>query len=166
MLSADCQYFKPKATHKTIRRAVITCFVKKHFVYLQQNLKTHSPMSAPFLGLRTVIYRVSDLSAAISWYTNVIGHPPYFNEPYYVGFNVGGFELGLQSEENAGSNKAENIEVYWGVENIEVEYARMLSLGASDHSAPEQVGEDLWVATLKDPWGNLIGLIRNPHFKI
>jgi catechol 2,3-dioxygenase-like lactoylglutathione lyase family enzyme len=46
-------------------------------------------------GLRTVIYHVSDLAGATTFYTNVVGHAPYFNEPFYVGFNVGGYELGL-----------------------------------------------------------------------
>jgi len=122
-------------------------------------------MQTPFLGLRTVIYRVNDLTKATEWYTQAIGYSPYFNEPFYVGFEVAGYELGLQPEETAGSSKAENVEAYWGVDDISTEYARLLHLGATEHSAPQEVGGDIWVATLKDPWGNLIGLIKNPHFK-
>ena len=48
-----------------------------------------------FLGLRTVIYPTVDFAAATAWYTQAIGQAPYFNEPFYVGFNIGGFELGL-----------------------------------------------------------------------
>ena len=48
-----------------------------------------------FKGLRTIIYPTTNLAKATAWYTSVIGHAPYFNEPFYVGFNVGGFELGL-----------------------------------------------------------------------
>ena len=47
------------------------------------------------LGLRTAIYPVQDLAAAKAWYARVIGHAPYFDQPFYVGFDVGGFELGL-----------------------------------------------------------------------
>ena len=47
------------------------------------------------LGLRTAIYPVSDLAAAKAWYSQVLGHGPYFDEPFYVGFAAGGFELGL-----------------------------------------------------------------------
>ncbi|MEI6411439.1 MAG: VOC family protein [Bacteroidota bacterium] len=57
------------------------------------------------------------------------------------------------------------MEAYWGVDDISTEYARLLHLGATEHNAPQEVGGDIWVATLKDPWGNLIGLIKNPHFK-
>ena len=47
------------------------------------------------LGLRTAIYPSPDLAVAKRWYADVLGIPPYFDEPFYVGFNVGGFELGL-----------------------------------------------------------------------
>ena len=51
-----------------------------------------------FLGLRTVVYKVSDLGRAKAWYTKVLGIEPYFDEPFYVGFNVGGYELGLDPD--------------------------------------------------------------------
>jgi len=123
-------------------------------------------MNTPFLGLRTVIYRVNDVARATEWYTSVLGFPPYFNQPFYVGFNVGGYELGLQPEEDAGPAKAENVEAYWGVEDIQAEYDRLQALGAIEHRKPQDVGGGIWVAMLKDPWGNLIGLIQNPHFQI
>ena len=54
------------------------------------------------LGLRTVVYELYDLKAAKEWYTEALGFGPYFDEPFYVGFNVGGYELGLvPAEENA-----------------------------------------------------------------
>ena len=52
-----------------------------------------------FQGLRTVIYHVEDLTRAKEWYGSVLGIRPYFDEPFYVGFDVGGFELGLQPED-------------------------------------------------------------------
>jgi len=47
------------------------------------------------LGLRTAIYRIPDLAEGKRWYTKVLGFAPYFDEPFYVGYNVGGYELGL-----------------------------------------------------------------------
>jgi catechol 2,3-dioxygenase-like lactoylglutathione lyase family enzyme len=47
------------------------------------------------IGLRTAIYHVSDMAKARDWYATVRGFGPYFEQPFYVGFNVGGFELGL-----------------------------------------------------------------------
>ena len=49
-------------------------------------------MSIPFLGLRTLGYMVSDITAAKNWYSEVLGIEPYFAHPYYVGFNVDGYE--------------------------------------------------------------------------
>jgi len=117
------------------------------------------------LGLRTVIYKVPNLEDAKKWYSKAFKTEPYFDEPFYVGFSIGGYELGLLPEEDD-SHKASNVLSYWGVDDIQAEYKRLLNLGAVDHETPNNVGEDIIVATVKDPWGNLLGIIYNPHFKI
>lgn len=122
-------------------------------------------MTTSFLGLRTTIYKVADSDAAKTWYTEVFKTQPYFDEPFYVSFNIGGYELGLQPEETPGK-KGENVTTYWGVENIEAEYNRLLKLGATEHEKPQNVGGDIVVASVKDPWGNIIGIIYNPEFKL
>jgi len=76
---------------------------------------------SPFLGLRTCIYKVANLAEAKNWYSKAFDTEPYFDEPFYVGYNIGGFELGLQSEEGSEITKSENIETYWGVEDIQKE---------------------------------------------
>jgi lactoylglutathione lyase len=116
-----------------------------------------------FKGLRTCIYRVSDVAAATAWYAQMLDIQPYFNEPFYVGFNVGGFELGIQPEEGA-ILRGENVETYWGVDDIEAAFARLIAHAATPHQTPTNVGDGIWVATAKDPWGNIIGIIQNPHF--
>ncbi len=117
-------------------------------------------------GLRTVIYGVSDIARAKAWYSQALGMAPYFDEPFYVGFNVGGYELGLNP--NVQPNSAENAGVvaYWGVEDIAAELKRLLEIGGKEHSAIQDVGDGIQVATLLDPFGNIIGLIHNPHFKV
>lgn len=122
-------------------------------------------MNTSFLGLRTCIYFVSDVVAATEWYAKVLGFQPYFNEPYYVGFNVGGYELGLHPEKKD-TPKGETVETYWGVDDIQATFAHLLACGATAHAEPNHVGEEIWVATVKDPWGNVIGIIKNPHFKV
>ncbi len=118
------------------------------------------------LGLRTTIYKVTDLKTATKWYTEAFRRAPYFDEPFYVGFNIAGYELGLQPEGQPTPVKAESVLSYWGVENIQQEYDRLLALGATRHEAPTNVGGELMVATVFDPWGNIIGLIYNPSFKL
>lgn len=44
--------------------------------------------NAPFLGLRTCIYKVEDLAKAKQWDADAFKVKPYFDEPYYVGFNI------------------------------------------------------------------------------
>ena len=106
-----------------------------------------------FLGLRTVIYHTPDLAKAKAWYTAAFGVAPYFDEPFYVGFNIGGYELGLDPD-------AEKVEVgnnavaYWGVSDIDQAYAHLLAQGAKPHQPVRDVGGDIKVATAADPFGN------------
>ncbi|PYI64046.1 MAG: hypothetical protein DMF07_07900 [Verrucomicrobia bacterium] len=80
-----------------------------------------STTSPHFHGLRTAIYRAPDLDKAKAWYSRVLGIAPYFDQPFYVGFSVGGYELGLDP----------------------------------DASSP-----------LTGSFGNVLGIIENPHFKL
>ena len=132
-------------------------------------------MNKHFLGLRTCIYRMTDMQAAKTWYSKVLDLAPYFDEPFYIGFEVSGYELGLIpfEEENTAPKESkrqevftDNIHIYWGVEDIQSSYDRLLDLGATPFEAPNKVGGDIMVATVKDPWGNLFGMIYNPHFKL
>ena len=118
------------------------------------------------LGLRTTIYMVGDLKKAKTWYATAFQTQPYFDEPFYVGFNIGGYELGLLPEQNPTTKKADSVLSYWGVNDIEKEYKRFLNSGATEHEKPTNVGGELMVASVKDPWGNIIGLIYNPAFKL
>src|SRR5450432_4051886 len=125
-------------------------------------------MSSPFLGLRTCIFRVGDrLAEARAWYSKVLGFGPYFDEPFYVGFNVGGYELGLQPEP-AGEHAdgAVAVSVYWGVENVASGLAHLLAHGAVLVEGETDVGGGIKVALVRDPLGNLFGIIENPHFQL
>lgn len=118
------------------------------------------------LGLRTTIYKVSDIEKARDWYAKAFETKAYFDQPYYVGFNIGGYELGLQPEEGAKGIKIESVVSYWGVEKIQEVYDRLVSLGATENEKPYNTGGEMMTATLKDPFGNVIGLIYNPYFKL
>jgi len=118
-----------------------------------------------FQGLRTVIYHVDDLGKAKAWYTEALGIKPYFDQPFYVGFNVGGFELGLDPD-MSGVSKGNNAVAYWGVQDAAKSYRRMLELGAKKHTEVRDVGDGIRVATVTDPFGNIFGIIENPYFKV
>jgi predicted enzyme related to lactoylglutathione lyase len=113
-------------------------------------------------GLRTTIYPTPDLTRGKEWYRQVLGNDPYFDQPYYVGFSVGGFELGLIPD---GKPSPDGARVYWGVSDAGAEVARLVGFGATVVEALKDVGEGIKVATVSDPFGNRFGIIENPHFK-
>ena len=117
------------------------------------------------LGLRTFIVhvRAEQLDAAKAWYAQFAGVQPYFDTPFYVGFNVGGFELGVHPEGEPGPG---GTVAYWGTSDIAAEVARVVGLGAKVVRPVEHVGEGILVATIADPFGNHVGLIQNPHFDV
>ena len=118
------------------------------------------------LGLRTTIYKVGDMNEAKHWYAQAFGVQPYFDEPFYIGFNVGGYELGLQPSDKPNNKSIDNVMSYWGVEHIQDTYERLIALGATEHESPSEVGGGIMVASVFDPWNNVVGLIFNPHFKL
>ncbi len=118
-----------------------------------------------FLGLRTVIYFVTDVAAARDWYADFLSIQPYFDEPFYVGFTVGGYELGLHPTDAPATIQGKFALAYWGVEDVAAVYSKLLAAGATEYEKPENVGGDIVVAAVKDPWGNAVGIIYNPHFK-
>lgn len=119
-----------------------------------------------FMGLRTVVYHVEDLDRAKRWYGELLGHGPYFDEAFYVGFDVGGFELGLHPVEEETPVGAGGSVAYWGVEDIDAAMAKLHDLGATLHGDVQDVGEGIRVGSVLDPFGNLLGIIQNPHFQI
>lgn len=114
------------------------------------------------LGLRTTIYPAPDLEAAKAWFTELLGKPPYFDQPFYVGFDVGGYELGLDPN----ADPALGVQSYWGVPDAAAAEAELAAAGATVLSAAHEVGDGICVANLKDPFGNLIGIIENPVFEL
>jgi len=121
---------------------------------------THRP-----LGLATVIYQVPDLDRAKAWYAKAFSLDPYFDQPFYVGFEVGGYELGLHPDLSEGEPGPGGSVAYWRVARIDTALEHFLSAGAALVSASTEVGEGIKVARVADPFGNVIGLIENPHFR-
>ena len=110
-----------------------------------------------FLGLRTAVYYVDDMQKARDWYSSVLGQQPYFDEPFCVGFNVAGFELGLHPDE--GRPKGEGHAAYWGVDNAETALHKLLERGATENEGVQDVGGgSKWPRSrihLETCWGSL-----------
>ena len=114
-------------------------------------------------GLRTVIYHVGDLAKAKEWYSKMLEQKPYFDQPFYVGFSVGGFELGLVPDGKSGPGGSV---AYWGVADAEAEVKRLVSLGGTVREELMDVGEGIKVAVVANPFGNSLGIIENPNFSL
>ena len=115
-----------------------------------------------FLGVRTVVYITPDLEAGKAWYSSVFGIDPYFDEPFYVGFQVGDFELGLDPDTTLARPGRGGSWVYWQVEDAEAAFDRLAGLGATEVAAVTDVGGGVLVGTVEDPFGNLFGIIQMP----
>ncbi|SEA08409.1 VOC family protein [Microbulbifer marinus] len=119
-----------------------------------------------FLGLRTVIYGVTNIAEAKAWYTLLLEQEPYFDSECYVGFSVGGYELGLNPDARSITSRADGVIAYWGVEDLAAQVERLGAMGARQHSEIVDVGEGVLMASFLDPYGNIFGLIENPHFQL
>lgn len=122
--------------------------------------------NAHFQGLRTVSYHAPDLDKAKAWYSAVLGIQPYFDQPFYVGYNVGGYELALDPDASSTPGGNAGAVAYWGVADAQAAFDRLLSLGAVERSGVQDVGGGIRVATVFDPFGNIFGIIQNPNFKL
>lgn len=115
-----------------------------------------------FLGLRTVIYPAPDLATSRAWYAAILGIQPYFDQPFYVGFEIAGYELGL----DPAADLAGGPITYWGVRNADTALAALLDGGATADGPVTEVGDGIRVATVREPGGSLLGIIENPHFSV
>jgi predicted enzyme related to lactoylglutathione lyase len=117
-------------------------------------------------GIGTVIYHVPDLDRARAWYAAAFGQTPYFDQPFYVGFNIGGYELGLDPDPGSGKSGAGGSVAYWRVDAIDDAVRHFVRAGGTVASTVQDVGEGIKVAKIADPFGNIIGLLENPNFRL
>jgi len=117
-------------------------------------------MPVALQGLRTVIYPAPDIAGAKDWWTAALGFEPYFDESFYVGYDVGGYELGLLPTADPGDGAL----TYWGVVDVPAAVATLLADGATEHTPAADVGGGIVTATVRTPSGAILGLIYNPGF--
>jgi predicted enzyme related to lactoylglutathione lyase len=110
--------------------------------------------------MKTVIYPVKDVAAAKQLYGKLFGVAPDMDEAYYVGFNVEGQDVGL--DPNGHSKGMTGPVGYWNVDDITESLAALLEAGAEAQQPISDVGGGKLIATVKDPDGNVIGLLQAP----
>jgi predicted enzyme related to lactoylglutathione lyase len=125
-------------------------------------------------GLTTARFHANDLAAAKQWYVELLGMEPYFVRPGYVEFRLGDHqhELGLLDSSYAGALGGDGatdpnpagVVVYWHVDDVSATLEQLLSMGAKQHEAPRDFGQGFVGACVVDPFGNLLGIMYNPHY--
>jgi predicted enzyme related to lactoylglutathione lyase len=120
-------------------------------------------------GLTTVSFWAADLAAAKKWYAELLGIDPYFERPGYAEFRLGDYqhELGLIDRRYAPDGSVvgpAGAVVYWHVDDVRGTLEKLLSLGAKEHAAPTDRGAGFITASVVDPFGNILGIMYNPHY--
>jgi predicted enzyme related to lactoylglutathione lyase len=112
-------------------------------------------------GVKTILYPVRDLAKARTLYSQLVGTEPTAESPYYVGFDVEGQHIGLLPSGHSSGMTAPVA--YFHVSDIEGSMQALLDAGAETGEAARNVGGGRLVASVKDPDGNVIGLIQDPQ---
>ncbi|MEV0891125.1 VOC family protein [Promicromonospora sp. NPDC050262] len=126
-------------------------------------------------GFATINYWADDVVAAAAWYAEALGVEPYFQRPgpdgklAYAEFRIGDneAELGLVSRAFAPPGLPDQpggALMYWHVDDLEGTVARLLDLGATEFEPVTVRGHDFVTASVVDPFGNLLGVMYNPHY--
>ncbi len=111
-------------------------------------------------GIKTIMYPVRDLAKAKALYGELAGVKPDTDEPYYVGFKVGGQDVGL--DPNGHGRGMTGPLAYWHVDDIDKSLEALLDAGAEAQQEVKDVGGGLLIASVKDADGNAIGLLQSP----
>ena len=126
-------------------------------------------------GFATLNIWADDVPAAVAWYTELVGVAPYFERsgpdgrPAYVEFRIGDYqaELGIIDRRWAPPGAAGGpggVIMNWHVDDIEATMARLLAMGAKEYQPITPRGEGFVTAAVVDPFGNVLGVMYNPHY--
>jgi predicted enzyme related to lactoylglutathione lyase len=125
-------------------------------------------------GFATVSFYVADMAAAKAWYSELLGIEPYYavpaeGDPAYLEYRFGDFqcELGLIDAKYAPHEvgRPGGAIVYWHVDDLDATVERLLELGATANEPITARGDSGFrTASVVDPFGNLIGVMYNPHY--
>jgi predicted enzyme related to lactoylglutathione lyase len=125
--------------------------------------------TSPLRGVATINFYAADHEAAQKWYTEFLGVEPYFNRPGYVEFRLGDYqhELGIIDSQYAPEGAADGSAgaiAYWHVDNLEATFDKLIAMGAKVYQPIIERGHGFVTASVTDPFGNILGIMSNPHY--
>lgn len=125
-------------------------------------------------GLTTVSFFADDMLAARKWYSELLGIDPYFQRPdaenpAYIEFRIGDYqhELGIIDRNYAQQGTSDapgGAVIYWHVDDVEGMVERVKAMGATEHEPVTNREAGFITASVVDPFGNVLGLMYNPHY--
>ena len=122
--------------------------------------------------LATVSFHADDLAAAGRWYTELLGIEPHYSVPGYLEFRIGESEdeLGLidaRYRRTPAPATPPDAVVHWDVDDLPAAIDRLVELGATAHEPLTEHGdgEGFATASVIDPFGNVLGVMANPHHR-
>jgi predicted enzyme related to lactoylglutathione lyase len=120
-------------------------------------------------GFATISYWAEDLEAAKNWYVELLGTEPYFQRPGYYEFRLGDHqaELGLIDSRYAPGGAARGpagAVMYWHVDDVQAALEKLLAMGAREYQPYTERGMGFATASVVDPFGNILGVMYNPHY--
>lgn len=120
-------------------------------------------------GFATISFWADDLEAARRWYAELLGIEPYFARPGYYEFRLGDHqdELGLIDSRHAPGGSAigpAGAVMYWHVDDVKAALEKLLSMGATEYQPYTERGMGFITASVVDPFGNILGIMYNPHY--
>jgi predicted enzyme related to lactoylglutathione lyase len=125
-------------------------------------------------GMATVNFWAEDMVAARDWYAELFGVEAYFQRPdaehpAYVEFRIGDNEdeFGIIDRRHAPKAMRPGpggAIILWHVDDIEATFARLKAMGATEYDPITKRGTDFVTASVVDPFGNVLGIMYNPHY--
>lgn len=125
---------------------------------------SHPDIAPPVVHLETIgqiAVTVDDLARAKDFYQNTLGMKFLFAAGHLAFFNCGEIRLMLTTEEKPGPRGG--TIVYYKIEDIHATHKALKERGVAFLDEPHLIARmpdhDLWMVFLKDPEGNIIGLM-------
>ena len=120
-------------------------------------------------GVSTINIYASDHLKAVKWYADFLEIEPYFSVTGYAEFRIGDYqqELGIVDSKFATNHLADKpagATVYWHVDDLQNTIDKLISLGATVYQAKTDRGNGFITASFLDPFGNILGIMTNPHY--
>lgn len=115
-------------------------------------------------ALGQVAITVSDISKALVFYRDTLGLHFLFSPTADLAFlKAGDTRIMLSTPQGAGRVGANSI-LYFKVSGIEEVHAEIVAKGATNERAPQLAAKmpdhELWLSFVRDPDGNLVGLME------